>query len=388
MAMSGNSGRLIVSRALFLGIGLLLSLSVSAAVTNTCPGGEYLTDAKICCKRCAKGYKLLEHCSASGHSSNCTRCPSGQFMDQMNYDRNCRSCRRCKEGIFERQVAPCESDKDTICQCNNGRYKYNIDKYTYECRLCSTCKDGEEEVAKCTLESNTACGCKENYYKEKNKCLPCANCVSDCSDSCPSKATTKDPPPDTSSFLINVIAGVVVVGVFALVLVVLVTHFVTKRQTKRKLLSSSHFKEASHIYQEVSGGCEEALNQSVPSHSEPFHIVLNQEPSNLPDCVPPEIKMSEVIYSLLELVPVLQVKQLVRSLGVSDSVIERAELDHRSSKEAHYQMLRAWAEQGAHTGRGHGGVLHLPQLQELLDKLRLMHLEQTAQELETQYSLL
>lgn len=81
---------------------------------------------------------------------------------------------------------------------------------------------------------------------------------------------------------------------------------------------------------------------------------------------------------VLDLVPVLQVKQLVRSLGVKDTVIEQAELDHRSCREAHYQMLRVWAERGSRAR----GVLHGPLLQQLLGELRKLHLEQAAKELE------
>lgn len=98
---------------------------------------------------------------------------------------------------------------------------------------------------------------------------------------------------------------------------------------------------------------------------------------------PPSV--SDLIYTVLDLVPVLQVKQLVRSLGVRDIEIEQAELDHRSCREARYQMLRVWAERGSHAGRG--GMLHWPLLQELLDELRKMHLGWAAEELETKYGI-
>lgn len=128
----------------------------------------------------------------------------------------------------------------------------------------------------------------------------------------------------------------------------------------------------------------------------------------MPDCVPVEIKsefvlfhtqyksemwecgadlpsapapVSELIYTVLDLVPVLQVKQLVRSLGVRDTEIQQAELDYRSCREAHYQMLRAWAERGS----GAGALLHPPLLHDLLSELRKMHLEQAAEGLEKDY---
>lgn len=91
--------------------------------------------------------------------------------------------------------------------------------------------------------------------------------------------------------------------------------------------------------------------------------------------------VSELIYKVLDLVPVLQVKQLVRCLGVKDTDIEQAELDHRSCREAHYQMLRIWAERGILGG----GLLHCSFLHELLGELRKMHLENAAEEIEINY---
>lgn len=90
---------------------------------------------------------------------------------------------------------------------------------------------------------------------------------------------------------------------------------------------------------------------------------------------------SDLIYNVLDLVPVSQVKQLVRSLGVRDTEIEQVEVDNRSCREAHYQMLRVWAERGPRAGV----LLHPPLLLELLNELRKMNLEQAAQELETNY---
>uniref|UniRef100_G3P7A3 Tumor necrosis factor receptor superfamily, member 1a n=1 Tax=Gasterosteus aculeatus aculeatus TaxID=481459 RepID=G3P7A3_GASAC len=107
-------------------------------------------------------------------------------------------------------------------------------------------------------------------------------------------------------------------------------------------------------------------------------LPLSYLPSTAPD----------LIYTVLDLVPVLQVKQLVRSLGVKDAEIEQAEMDHRSCREAHYQMLRVWAERGSHAGAGgRGGMMHWHLLQELLDEVRKMHLGHAAEELETKHTL-
>lgn len=124
----------------------------------------------------------------------------------------------------------------------------------------------------------------------------------------------------------------------------------------------------------------ETIVTEVPQTS-----VAQVETSKLPDCVPLEINLSELIYAVLDLVPVVQVKQLVRCLGVTDTEIEQAEMDHRSCREAHYQMLRVWALHSG--GGGRGGMLHRPLFNELLEKLRNMHLGKAAEELETKYGI-
>uniref|UniRef100_A0A8C9YJQ5 Tumor necrosis factor receptor superfamily, member 1a n=1 Tax=Sander lucioperca TaxID=283035 RepID=A0A8C9YJQ5_SANLU len=328
-----------------------------------CPLGDYPTEKGICCNKCLAGFKLVEKCHAEGQRSNCTTCPDDQYMDEPNYSPNCRSCRRCKASKHEEEVSSCQSDKNTICKCEDGYYKSNIDSETYECRRCSQCRQDEKERQTCTPEKNTVCECKENYYRVKGKCEPCKNCTAECTLQC-SPPTAKAPLPE-DGYLIKIIAGVAVMAVILLVLLVLITYIVTKRTTKKKL-----------------------LKPCVPLQSITFN--LEQEQYNLPDCVPLEVKSEfpDLIYTVLDLVPVLQVKQLVRSLGVKDTEIEQAELDHRSCREAHYQMLRVWAERGSRAGGGgRGRMLHSPLLQELLEELRKMHLGRAAEELETKYGI-
>ncbi|KAM3873241.1 tumor necrosis factor receptor superfamily member 1A [Diretmus argenteus] len=131
---------------------------------------------------------------------------------------------------------------------------------------------------------------------------------------------------------------------------------------------------------------DDKCNSAVPQHP-----VSDQEPTNLPDCIPLEIKIPDLIYTVLDLVPVQQMKQLARSLGLTDIEIERAETDHRACQEAHYQMLRVWAERGSRVagggGGGRGGVLHRPLMQELMDNLMKMHLGGAAEELEAKYGI-
>ncbi|KAF7670098.1 hypothetical protein LDENG_00050180 [Lucifuga dentata] len=364
-----------------------LGLELQPSEEPTCPHGDYLSEKQICCNKCSPGFKLVDECHATGQRSNCTPCPSGEYTDEMNYYPNCRRCKRCKK--FEVVVYPCESRRDTVCRCKDDFYKDVIDSGTSQCLKCTTCGAGERQTHTCTPEHNTLCECEQGYYRAKNKCLPCKDCKTDCELHCPSLPDlfhTKA-PENGKDFLVKVIAGAGAFGLVALVLVGFVTYIATKKHTKRRLLQSSQPSDASpdsiqvliHSEEPSENNCCTAVPQSPAS---------DQEPANLPDCVPLEIKIPELIYTVLDLVPVLQVKQLVRSLGVTDTEIERAEMDHRACREAQYQMLRVWAMRGSRAGSGgQGGMLHRPLLQDLLDKLKKMHLGQAAEELETKYGI-
>lgn len=355
----------------------------------TCEPGEYPNNEGICCNKCSPGFKLVEMCQGVNQRSKCTQCPEGLFTDEMNFASNCRRCRKCL-AKYDKEISPCQRNQNRICRCVEGYYKSVIDSETYECLRCTPCGPDEKEKQTCTPERNFVCECKENYYKVNNKCERCKNCTKGCEHHCSTVPvlTTKGREPG-HEYLINIITAVGVVAVVSLVLVVLITHVATKMSTKKKMLKPSC--QPSDVSQD---SCEQVLIQSdEPSENMsvtavPPSPVSEPEPPNLPDCVPLEIKVSDLIYTVLDLVPVLQVKQLVRSLGVKDTEIEQAELDHsRSCREAHYQMLRVWAERGS-TGRGRQGrMLHMPLLQELLDELRKMHLGRAAEELETVYSI-
>uniref|UniRef100_A0A1A7Z3M1 Tumor necrosis factor receptor superfamily, member 1A n=1 Tax=Iconisemion striatum TaxID=60296 RepID=A0A1A7Z3M1_9TELE len=354
----------------------------------SCPVGDYENKDGVCCNKCPAGFKLVEECRSDGHRSNCTPCPPQQFSDQINNAFQCRKCRTCKESRNERRISACKSTQNTICGCKEGYYKSHIDSETVECLKCSKCKLDETKEEPCTEEKNTVCGCKENFYRVGNKCEPCRNCTTGCSQHCMSEVKKPDPKPN-NNLLLNVVAGCVVVVLVLLVLVVLITFLATKRFTKKKMLSLSS--------QPSDVSVESVKHLLISAEGPPENICLKaaaQSPvgelelSMLPDCIPLEIKIPELIYAVLDLVPVLQVKQLVRCLGVRDTEIEQAEMDNRSCREAYYQMLRVWAERGSQElGGGRGEMLHRPLLEELLDKLRQMHLGRAAEELETKYPI-
>ncbi|XP_028325600.1 tumor necrosis factor receptor superfamily member 1A isoform X2 [Gouania willdenowi] len=374
---------------------LLTCMSVHAVTVTpleesekqSCPHDDYRTDEGTCCDKCSPGFKLEEKCHFNGHRSKCVPCPPGQYNSEKNYSPKCRTCRRCKASNFEVEETPCARHQNTICRCVDGFYKYMIDSETYECRRCSQCGSDETERQKCTPNQNTVCDCKEKYYRVNNQCEPCNNCTADCKHHCLAPPVQNSRDPGTGNqHVINIIVGAVSVGVFMLLSVALITHFMTKRFTKKPKTPALQSAEVSPDV------CEKFLiiNEESSETSDVKEVALNalckKETLNLPDCVPLEIKVSELIYIVLDLVPVAMVKRLVRSLGVTDTEIEQAELDYRPCREAHYQMLRLWAKGGLRPG-SRGEMLHGQLFEELVDKLRKIHLEWAAVELETKYGV-
>uniref|UniRef100_A0A3P9P348 Tumor necrosis factor receptor superfamily member 6 n=1 Tax=Poecilia reticulata TaxID=8081 RepID=A0A3P9P348_POERE len=322
-------------------------LSGVLTIEKPCEPWHYETDG-ICCNKCHPGFKLVEKCT-SNTISVCTPCSDGEFSDQINFSPTCRRCRRCKESNNEYQVSPCRNDSNTKCQCKKGYYKHNIDSETYDCLKCKKCGPNEIEVQPCTHETDTVCDCKENFSRETGKCEPCS-------------------PAHPHPQFINMIIGFSVLVVL-LVLGILITFIVTKRSFNKKMLSLSSRSSAQQT------DLKEAAETSF----------VEQELSKLPDCVP---MIPDFIYSVLDLVPLQQMKQLVRSLGVTDTEIEQAEMDNRYCREAHYQMLRVWAQRAPRTvGGGKAETVHRQVLEELLSKLRQLHLSRAAEELETKYAI-
>ncbi|KAL6109300.1 tnfrsf1a [Pungitius sinensis] len=365
---------------------VLMCLSIPT-LTQPCPHGDYEVEKGICCNKCPRGTKLVEKCNATGQRSKCESCPEKEYTDQENFHPNCHRCKTCK--VHEETVSACQKDQNTVCRCKDGFYKSKIDSEAYQCLLCTKCGENKKQKQECTAEKNTECECIENYYKAKSKCILCTNCTAECQRHCSTPLPVTTTEPENDQYLIKTIAVVAFIAGVSLAVVAIVTFVATKRFTRKKLL-----KQSSLPPDGSPDPCEQVLvHNEEPSDNMgvkavPQSPVSEQEPSNLPDCIPLEIKIPDLIYTVLDLVPVLRVKQLVRSLGVKDTEIEQAEVDHRCCREAHYQMLRVWAERGSLAGAGgRGGMMHWPLLQELLAELRKMHLGHAAEELETKYSI-
>ncbi|XP_053700151.1 tumor necrosis factor receptor superfamily member 1A isoform X1 [Synchiropus splendidus] len=388
-----------VASGMILVLIFTLLPAASGEATPTCPSGDYLSTEGVCCNKCLPGFKLQSECKAAGQRSDCVECPSGQFTENPNFSRTCWACRPCKSSRNEFKESNCTASKDTVCHCKDGYYKYSIGSIDYQCVRCKSCKQNEEQIHGCSSDRNTMCQCKPGFYRVKGKCEHCDGCRAECGHLCPKAATATTVPPTKMGSLINGICLAVVAAV-SVAMSVLVTHFLTKRCSRKKSSST----------QSPDDPLDSAETQMLPTtvvdplptvelqvlkmeEAEPPRSVeaapLRSEPekpmSNLPDCIPLEVKTHEVIYMVLDRVPVPMVKRLVRLLGVREIDIEQAEVDWRYCRDAHFQMLKTWAQTSLVDGTRHQ-ILSRQMLQDLIRTLREIHLVAVAEALEAKYS--
>lgn len=354
-----------------------------------CPEGDYRGQNGVCCKRCSPGEKLVKDCPNESSRTDCQQCSIGRtYQEENNHSRNCHRCTLCKE--FEDEVSPCKKHKNTVCRCKEGFYRNVIDSLTRECLQCKSCGPGEFLTSKCTPESNTECECQPSFYRFYNKCLPCTDCTDGCENLCASGThpktltTTRKSLPSFEPWIYLAPAIFVVL----LVIVILATYLVTKKHETKKI--KLKMLDAAILSETISQDSQK-LTTSLINYRECSEKELDEAlpfPTQGCECahLPKEIKIHQLIYSVLDLVPVRLVKQLVRSLGVSERDIERAEMDHRTVQDAHYQMFKVWAVGGANV-RGGGEVLSHHFLLDLLEKLREMNLDGIAEELEAKFRI-
>ncbi|XP_052434085.1 tumor necrosis factor receptor superfamily member 1A [Carassius gibelio] len=362
-------------------------ISVSGGPTGKgyCPENEYWNNKGFCCDKCHAGFKLKEECPKNNTRSLCVKCENGTFLETANHYDKCFSCRKCSKANSI-ELSPCTFKRNRECGCKPTYYFNNLSPSDWECSRCRKCGPGQLTVAECGEKQNTKCQCKENHYAVpgKNLCLPCAECQDDCPDVC--KSTTPpnilgsskptSPPGLIHHILVPVCACITVlaVGVF------LLYEGIRLWKKKSRALSSQQSTPVSDDQTLIiTVAPDKELDESVPFTNQPCEPELN---GKLPDCVPREIKIHEFFYFVLDEVPIGRFKELVRRLGVSEQNIDRAEQDHRNSKDAHYQMLKVWSDSGSGGGNN---VLPWHRIQMFVDTLKDMYLVNCADNIESRF---
>ncbi|XP_066540218.1 tumor necrosis factor receptor superfamily member 1A [Hoplias malabaricus] len=349
----------------------------------SCKDDEYMSKNGICCDKCSPGFKLIKECSAVGLRSQCEKCSDGTYQDNINFHPNCFKCNECVKN--EKQISPCTHKTNSVCVCKEGYYTKHIDMETRFCERCKKCGVGERNITKCVADKNTECVCRDLHYRvNKTACVPCKYCGEHCEDMCNPPST--DPgevfrPPQDPTLPGVLIPLLGTTTVLALVILVVYVGITRCRKNRRNVgnQSESHDPEnetSKQVY------CPETTMVKIEEYT-PLALASHWRESELPDCVPKEIKTHEFIYFALEVVPVKRFRELARRLNVSEQDIDRAEHDNRTFIEAQYQMLKVWSDSGTGAGKH---ILPLPLIQEFVDRLRDMNLNNCAESIESKYS--
>uniref|UniRef100_A0A8C2KMJ9 Tumor necrosis factor receptor superfamily, member 1a n=1 Tax=Cyprinus carpio TaxID=7962 RepID=A0A8C2KMJ9_CYPCA len=366
----------------------LISQSHTVSVTGgqtlkeTCLDNEYWNNKGFCCDKCHPGYKLKEKCPEPNKRSECVKCENGTFIENSNHNDNCFSCRKCNRANSV-EKSPCTFRSDRVCGCKSGYYYKKLGDTGWECSRCKECGSGQMIAAQCDGQQNTKCQCKENHYAvNKNLCKPCVECQDECPDLCKSStppnplksAKPTSPPGSIPHILVPVCACITVLALGVFMLYEGIRLWKKKRHASSSQKSSPASEDQTLI---ITVSPDTEHNESVP-----FTNQQTEQNGKLPDCVPREVKIHEFFYFVLDEVPIGRFKELVRRLGVSEQNIDRAERDHRNSKDAHYQMLKVWSDSGSGGGNN---VLPWHRIQMFIDTLKEMYLVNCADNIESRF---
>ncbi|XP_028273492.1 tumor necrosis factor receptor superfamily, member a [Parambassis ranga] len=123
-------------------------------VTRCVENEQYLHQG-LCCLNCQAGTFVQKACERDQEQGTCVPCEHGQtYTEHSNGMNRCLPCTHCRSD--EMETDPCNTTKDTKCQCKPGTFCVP-DQACEVCKRCAKCKAGEEEVKKCTAFSNTVC---------------------------------------------------------------------------------------------------------------------------------------------------------------------------------------------------------------------------------------
>lgn len=360
---------------------VLFSQSYAALVgKGQCSENEYWNDQGFCCDKCHPGFRRAQKCSASGQRSVCEKCSSGTYMDKANYHENCFRCRNCKKPNMV-TVSYCTVTSNTQCQCEDGYYMKDLGGLTLECLLCKKCGPGQLKTGNCTGEDYNHCKCKDKHYRVKpSSCEPCVSCQDECDHLCNSSITS-NPVRNLSTDTVSEIAIPVCACIMALAVGVFMLYEGMRLWRKRKRALSAQ--QSSSHDPVVKTEVELMIATASPNTVKEIVLITNQLcETELPDCVPREIKVHEFIYLVLDEIPVVRFKELVRRLCISEQDIDRAERDNRAFKDAQYQMLKVWSDRGSGGGNN---ILPRHLIQLFIDTLRDMYLANCADCIENKF---
>ncbi|XP_065115200.1 tumor necrosis factor receptor superfamily member 1B [Paramisgurnus dabryanus] len=167
--------------ALFL--TAVLRVSAGKASPPYRPNGEcnnstseyYVKETQLCCSKCKPGTRLGTKCT-NDQDTVCLPCPDGQFLEKMNYNTNCFSCRKCDEnkGLIINRI--CSADTNADCICKPGMYCAEPGSASgcSHCKKHKICKPGDGVVQHGTHLTNVKCGpCPKGTFSSDSDAKLC-----------------------------------------------------------------------------------------------------------------------------------------------------------------------------------------------------------------------
>ncbi|XP_070702869.1 tumor necrosis factor receptor superfamily member 1B [Pempheris klunzingeri] len=147
------------------------------------PTREYWLDGpNLCCKKCHPGQRLKQHCSETTETV-CEECPSGQYMETMNYSPNCFSCNKCKSAKGLLYAQNCSATIRSKCGCQGGMYCIMgfDDPYCTACNKYRSCRAGNGVSVPGKADSDVKCErCPDGTFSDTvshmDRCQPHKNC--------------------------------------------------------------------------------------------------------------------------------------------------------------------------------------------------------------------
>lgn len=335
--------------------------------TVLCKEDEYKPKkANHCCNKCLAGFKVISDCFEEGMKSRCAPCQEGSFKKSPSGSKTCLLCTECLSQFGQITLHPCTKLNDTVCGCPAGHYKSNNER-KFTCQQCSKCENGTQRYP-CRSDHDTVCNCFHNFYLDSTgKCRSCNLCnqTDDCVNHCPLPPLPGPiikPNPDIAP---AIIPSVICVSLLALVIAIIVVSrqkfcSVLKRTSHLPTTNKSGSSQVSTPLMDKS--MAKCKLDSLPGHAvyivEDAGLQQQNKAQNstlpLPDITlqtkTPCLNRPEVLYRIIECIPVGSWREFVRRLGVSNHVIETSEQDYRHYKEAQYEMLSFWVRNDGSSG--------------------------------------
>ncbi|XP_051500037.1 tumor necrosis factor receptor superfamily member 1A-like [Apus apus] len=322
-----------------------------------CQLGQYLHPREThCCMRCHAGTYKAKDCDRPDQAPVCLPCPTGTFTAVDNTMSQCFPCTYCRREFRQIVVSPCTPKQDTVCGCRKNQYQIGLFDL-FECRDCSSCVNGSVAIANCSKNRDAICKCKPQFFRTlSNVCKPCSSCVGEECLQCHSPVATSPTSSGLNGSLVLGIIVIIFVVISFLYIVNKVVKLVQKNGTASSCLSCVPLpqttKEALHEGEvkrnEISILLPESQKESqLLVNATPSSEPLSQSSQEFPDYVRPAPKTQlpdnpAVLYTVVDHVLPSRWKEFVRRLGVSDTDLERIEMEHRRLRDAQYEMLRLW----------------------------------------------